>query len=153
NSENATGSVELDRRFADHGRVFVLGSLFGESRNNGTPAQINSTTVRELDAGGTWNLQQAGAINLHVYASRQNYDQTFSSIAADRNSEALTRAQRVPAQRLGFSAQWGKSIGDRQNLVAGLEEWDTHGQTEETGFSNGKTSSTLVAGAREVNWG
>ena len=59
---------------------------------------------------------------LHAYASRQSLNQSFSSIAADRNSESLTRTQKVPAQQVGFSVQWQHALGTRQQLVAGLEE-------------------------------
>ena len=83
----------------------------------------------------------------------QNLDQSFSSIAADRNSESLTRTQRVPAQQLGFSAQWQRSVGTRQHLVAGLEESDIHGQTNEQGYFGGHKTSTSQGGGREVNWG
>ena len=106
NSQDATGDVTLRRQFGDRGVVFARGSLFGESRENGTPLQTNSTTIRELDLGGNWDGHELGAFQLRAYASLQNLDQSFSSIAADRNSESLTRTQRVPAQQLGFSAQW-----------------------------------------------
>jgi outer membrane receptor protein involved in Fe transport len=153
NSENATGDVTLERRFEDHGRVFARGSVFGESRNNGTPLQTNSTTIRELDLGGSWVSRELGSFDLHAYAGRQNLNQSFSAIFNNRDSEALTRVQRVPAQQVGFSAQWKKAFGTRQNFVAGLEESKIHGQTEELAFSSGKLNSGLTAGGREVNWG
>ena len=80
--------------------------MFGESRHNGTPLQTNSTTIRELDLGGNWDAHQVGAFQLHAYVSRQSLHQSFSSIAADRDSESLTRTQVVPAQQVGFSVQW-----------------------------------------------
>jgi len=152
-SEHVSGDVTVARTFADHSSVFARGSLFGESRKNGTPLQTNSTTVRELDVGGDWNAQPLGSFTLRAYASRQGLDQSFSSIAGDRNSEALTRTQDVPAQRVGFSAQWSKSLGTRQNLVAGLEERNVHGQTDELGYSGGSITSRANSGGREVNWG
>ena len=112
NSQDATGDVTVRRKFGDRGSVFVRGSLFGESRHNGTPLQTNSTTIRELDFGGNWDGHELGAFQLRAYASRQNLDQSFSSIAADRNSESLTRTQRVPAQQVGFSVQWQHTYGD-----------------------------------------
>lgn len=152
-SEHASGDATVERLFGDHGRIFARGSLFGESRENGTPLQTNSTTVREIDLGGDWSAGEVGDFTLRAYASRQGLDQSFSSIAADRNSEALTRTQDVPAQRVGFSAQWSKSVGTRQNLVAGFEERDVHGQTDELGYSNGNVTSSANSGGREVNWG
>jgi outer membrane receptor protein involved in Fe transport len=152
-SEHASGDATVQRSFADHGDIFARGSLFGESRKNGTPLQTNSTTVRELDLGADWSDQQFGFFKLRAYASRQGLDQSFSSIAADRNSESLTRTQDVPAQNVGFSVQWMKSLGTRQNLVAGFDQRDVHGQTDELGYSNGAVTSAANSGGREVNWG
>jgi outer membrane receptor protein involved in Fe transport len=153
NSQDASGDLTVRRKFGDTGSVFVRGSLFGESRHNGTPLQINSTTIRELDLGGNWDGHELGAFALHAYASRQSLDQSFSSIAADRNSENLTRTQSVPAQQVGFSAQWQHAVGTRQHLVAGVEESNVHGQTDEQGFFGGNPTSTSAGGGREVNWG
>ncbi len=153
NSQDASGDLTLQRKFSDRGVIFVRGSLFAESRHNGTPLQVNSTTVRELDLGGNWDGHQLGAFQLHAYASRQGLNQSFSSIAADRNSENLTRVQDVPAQQVGFSAQWQRSVGMRQVLVAGVEESDIHGQTNEQGYFGGAPTTTSQGGGREVNWG
>jgi outer membrane receptor protein involved in Fe transport len=153
NSQDATGDATVERKLGDRGGIFVRGSVFGESRHNGTPLQTNSTTVRELALGGDWDTHELGAFQLRAYASRQNLNQSFSSIAADRNSESLTRTQRVPAQQVGFSVQWLHTLGTRQHLVAGLEESNTHGQTNEQGYFGGNPTNTSHGGGREVNWG
>ncbi len=153
NSQDASGDLTVQRKFGDNGSIFARGSLFGESRHNGTPLQVNSTTIRELDLGSNWDLHEVGIFALRAYASRQSLDQSFSSIASNRNSESLTRTQSVPAQQVGFSAQWQHSLGTRQHLVAGVEEVDVHGQTDEQGFFGGHPTSTSAGGGREVNWG
>jgi outer membrane receptor protein involved in Fe transport len=153
NSQDATGDLAVERKFGDRSRVFVRGSVFGESRHNGTPLQTNGTTIRELDLGGNWDARELGAFELRAYASRQNLDQSFSAIAAGRNSESLTRTQRVPAQQVGFAVQWKRALGDRQQLVAGLEEANVHGQTNELGFFGGHPTGASQAGGREVTWG
>ena len=148
NSQHGTGDLTLARNFT-HGSAFARGSLLGESRHNGTPLQTNSTTIREVDLGTDWTSETLGSVAVRAYATDENFYQTFSSIAQDRNSETLVRIQRVPAQRVGFSAQWTKPIGSRQNLLAGLEQWDVHGKTNELVATSGSTSH---AGGREVNW-
>ena len=50
-------------------------------------------------------------LRLRAFALTEIYNQDFSSIAADRNSEALTRSQRVPAQQVGFITQWSRAAG------------------------------------------
>jgi outer membrane receptor protein involved in Fe transport len=152
-SQDITGGVTLQRRFSDVGSVFVRGSVFGEERNNGTPLQTNSTTIRALDLGGNWS-SSVGSFALRAYVDRQHYAQVFSSIAADRSGENPTRDQQVPAQRTGFSVQWRDTVGTRQHLAAGLEEWNTHGEDDELGiFVNGAPTAELRAGGREANWG
>jgi len=153
NSKNATGDVTVRRGFGDRGAIFVRGSVFGESRNNGTLLQTNSTTIRELDLGGNWDGRAWGSFDLHAYAGRQNLDQSFSSISANRSTESLTRTQRVPAQQVGFSAQWRRNLGASQQLVAGVEESNIHGQTNEQGFFGGHPTSKSEGGGREVTWG
>jgi len=152
-SEHGSGELQVSRTFSDQANLFVRGSLFGEARDNGTPLQTNNTTVRELALGGKWVADEIGAFDLRGYASRQNYDQTFSSVASDRNSETITRSQRVPAQRVGVALQWTKSFGAHQNFVAGVEEWNVHGQTNELGYFQGSLSSSSSTGGRENNWG
>jgi len=147
-SQHASGAVSAGRTFSA-GDVFARFSLLGESRHNGTPLQKNSTTLRELDLGGNWNSAEFGSVGLRAYATDENYYQTFSSIAQDRSSDSLVRIQRVPAQRVGFSAQWTKPVGTRQNLLAGIEEWNVHGQTNEFITAS---STTSRASGREVNW-
>jgi outer membrane receptor protein involved in Fe transport len=152
-SKDASGDLTVQRKLGDRGAIFVRGSLFGESRENGTPLQINSTTIRELDLGGNWDAHAVGAFQVRAYASRQSLNQSFTSIAADRNSESLTRIQDVPAQQVGFSVQWQHTLGSRQQLVAGLDQSDTHGQTNERGFFAGNPTNTSEGGGREVSWG
>ena len=153
NSKHATGEAAVERKFGQNGRVFARGSLLGEERQNGTPLTPNRTTIRELDLGADWNSQTLGSFTLRSYMSRQALNQNFSAVAPDRGSETLTREQRVPAQQVGFSAQWARSLGARQNLVAGAEEWNVHGESDEIGFTRGRPSSRLDAGGRENNWG
>src|SRR5581483_2104297 len=117
NSRHASGDVAASRQFSQ-GDVSGRFSLLGESRQNGTPFQVNRTTVRELDLGSNWQAGVFGDLALRAYAADENYYQTFSSVSVDRTSETLVRLQRVPAQRVGFSAQWTKSLGTRQSLLA-----------------------------------
>ncbi|HEX2834034.1 MAG TPA: TonB-dependent receptor [Thermoanaerobaculia bacterium] len=95
---------------------FLRASYYDESRNNGTPLQINDTTTRQLAAGVT-----RGALALRAFASDQDYFQTFSAIAADRNSERLTNEQEIAARGAGGSAQYTHPLGARHVVVAGLD--------------------------------
>src|SRR5262249_40423249 len=50
----------------------------------------------------------------------QTYFQTFTTIAADRNSERLTNDQHIPSDFGGASAQWARGVG-RHSLLGGGE--------------------------------
>lgn len=152
-SERSTVELTLDRSFADRGRVFVRGSIFGESRENGTPLQTNRTHIRQLAVGGDWASALAGAFSARVYAGAQVYDQDFSAIAADRNSETLTRSQRVPAQQTGFMVQWSRPAGSIQTLTAGVDWREVRGASDELVFIAGNLTSSIGVGGRERTLG
>jgi outer membrane receptor protein involved in Fe transport len=108
------------------GGAFLRGSYYDESRHNGTPLQVNETKIRQL-AGGF----DRGALTLRAYASDQDYDQTFSAVAEDRNSERLTVVQRVPSRGAGASAQWTRAIASRHLVVAGTDWRYARGRSDE----------------------
>ena len=153
NSRYGSGTVRLERIFSDRGRMFLSGSLYGEDRNNGTPLQVNDTTVRQLAFGTDWNSPEAGLFTLRLYGGTQNYHQTFSSIAADRNSESLTNIQYVPVQQIGFMAQWSKQLAARFTLLAGLDGLYVGGFSNETSFSQGAPTAHLSNGGTQESLG
>ena len=102
-------NLRLEKAFSETGRVFGSASFFGESRENGTPLQTNRTHVRQFVLGGDWQDATIGALSAHIYGGTQLLDQNFSAISASRNSETLTRVQRVPAQVVGFTSQWSRT--------------------------------------------
>ena len=152
-SERSTIDLTLDRSFEDRGRVFVRGSIFGESRENGTPLQTNRTHIRQLAVGGDWQSALAGAFSARVYGGTQTYDQDFSAIAANRNSETLTRSQRVPAQQTGFTLQWSRAAGAFQTLTAGVDWREVRGASDELVFIAGNLTSGIGVGGRERTLG
>jgi outer membrane receptor protein involved in Fe transport len=141
--------VTLERLIADRGRVFVRASDFQEDRRNGTPVQTNNTHIREVAAGADYRTIDAGQFVLRAYGSTQLFDQDFSAVAADRNSESLTDSQRVPAQRIGFSAQWSLLLGTHQTVVAGVDGREVHGASDELKFFSGAVTSAVDSGGRE----
>jgi len=95
---------------------FLRAAHYSESRNNGTPLQINDTSIRQLGLGfdrGPWSMRLDGNSN--------NYHQTFSAIATNRASERLTVDQRVPSHSAGGLLQWTQAMSESQVLIAGAE--------------------------------
>jgi outer membrane receptor protein involved in Fe transport len=148
-SERTTYDLTLERLFDDGGRVFLRGSLFGEERENGTPLQQNRTHIRQFAIGADRQSDRIGTLSGRAYISTQVFDQDFTAVAANRNSETLTRSQRVPAQQTGFTSQWSRGAGARQTLVAGLDAREVRGASDELVFVAGNLTSAIGAGGRE----
>src|SRR5215472_11298646 len=153
NSQYGSGTARLERIFSDRGRMFLNGSLYGADRHYGTPLQVNNTTVRQLAFGTDWNSPEAGLFTLRLYGGTQNYHQTFSSIAADRNSESLTNIQYVPVQQMGFMGQWSRQLAARFTLLAGLDGLYVQGSSLETTYSQGKATAQLNNGGTQRSLG
>ena len=137
NARHAAVDATLERAFGESARAFLRGSHYAESRENGTPLQINDTNFRQLALG-----IDAGALLFRAYGSEQRYHQTFSAVAADRNSERLTADQRVPSRARGASLQFARALGGRNALVAGVEERNVSATDVE--------GTTRVAGAQRT---
>jgi len=152
-SQYGSGNLKLERLFSDRGRMFLEGSLYGEDRDNGTPLQVNNTTIRQLAFGADYNSQAAGLFTVRLYGGTQNYYQTFSSVAANRNSESLTDVQRVPVQQMGLIAQWSKQVASHLTLLTGLDGMDVTGFSDEVTYSSGKRTANLSNGGTQQSLG
>ncbi|MFY9556777.1 MAG: TonB-dependent receptor [Blastocatellia bacterium] len=151
-SFHTTLDLALERLISDKGRVFIRGAIFDEDRENGTPLQTNNTHIKQLSIGADL-ASRAGSLSARAFAVGEIFNQDFTSIAADRNSETLTRSQRVPAQQVGFVTQWSRLAGSRQTLVAGVDGREVRGASDELVFTAGRVTSTIGAGGRERIFG
>jgi outer membrane receptor protein involved in Fe transport len=152
-AEHKTVELTLERLISDRGRVFVRGSIFDEARENGTPLQTNNAYIRQVAIGSDLQSVRAGYFSARAFALKEIYNQDFTAIAADRNSETFTRSQRVPAQQVGFVSQWSRAAGSRQTLVAGVDAREVRGASDELVFVAGRVTSTIGAGGRERTLG
>ena len=152
-SEHRTGTLRLERLFGDRGRVFLAGAIYGESRQNGTPLQTNEVSIRQLAFGADYDSHAAGLFTVRLYGGTENYYQTFSSVAADRNSESLTDIQNVPVSNMGLIGQWSKQIVRHATLLAGVDGSDVEGTSLETTYSRGKPTADLSNGGRQQSLG
>lgn len=152
-SRHANVIVKLSRSFGDAGQVFVRGNRFAERRDNGTSLTDNRTNFRQLAAGADLASIRNGALNLRAFGEWQVYDQTFSAVAANRNSESLTRLQRVPSRAVGASGLWSKKFATH-NVIASAEMLQTRGFSDEEGFANGIATNLTRAGgeARDLSF-
>lgn len=117
-------------------RISLKLDILAEERANGTPLQTNSTSLGTLGANyardfGGWNLAAVG------YHQRQQYHQSFSALAADRNSERLTSFQSVPSEASGFGV-FVKARPGRWNWTTGTDLQYVEGTSFETVLPAGR---------------
>jgi len=153
NSEDASVQLTAGHQLGERGRVFARGDFYTEFRNNGTPVQTNGTRMGGGAIGLDQPLGRSDSLMLRVYGQVQSYNQSFSSVAADRNSESLTDLQHVPEQVGGGAAQWTHLLGTHQTLIGGADLMEVMGASDETFFSSGTNTRDNAAGGRQRIFG
>lgn len=154
NSEHATLDTVVGYRLAEHKRLSLRSSFFEESRHNGTPMQTNSTGTGFWVAGLNAGVGARDFISARIYGEAQGYDQTFSSIASDRNSERLNNIQHVPSQQVGGALVWNQGWKSH-TFIAGLDVQQVMGASDELLFSSatGRHFADNIAGGRQLATG
>jgi len=148
NSKDASVELNVGHQLGD-GRIFARGSFYTEFRHNGTVIQTNDTRTGEGALGLDQQFGTNDSFMLRAYGQVQGYDQRFSSVAADRNSESLTDLQYVPEQVVGGAGQWTHLLGPRQALVGGADIMEVMGASDEQFFSSGLHTRNNAAGGRQ----
>jgi outer membrane receptor protein involved in Fe transport len=147
------GRVVLSTPRAVRGvRGFLLGNVLNEARGNGAPLQTNGTRlwryVGGVDTDGGWGH---GVVRL--YGSREAYRQSFSAIAADRDSETLTKLQRVPVDEMGLVVQGSKELPRAVTAALGADVRDVRATDDESAVASGAVTATTSASARQRETG
>ncbi len=152
-ADSAHQSVQSSvRRQLGFGSAFVGGSFYGESRDNGTLVQTNDTHLWEISGGADLSTR-TGNLQLRGYGDGESFNQTFSSIAANRNSESLVDVQHVPAQRLGGSLLWSRDLGSHNALTAGGDSNLVRGFSNELTVAAARPTSHLSSGGHQLTSG
>lgn len=148
-SQHLTGDFTIRRSNSPNADIFARVSLFGESRKNGTHLQNNDTEIGELALGGDWQTTGGAKMSLRLFAGKQVFNQTFSAVAADRNSEELTRRDRIPSWQIGVNGQWTLPAGTRRMFVLGIETRLINGRSDQTGFSAASPVTAVDVGGNQ----
>jgi outer membrane receptor protein involved in Fe transport len=148
-----SGRLELRTPAELHGvSAFLRGNVMNEARINGTPMQTNAARLWRY-VGGADSDSTLGHGVLRLYGSREGYRQGFSSVAADRNSEKLTKLQRVPTDEFGFALQGSRALPRAVTAALGLDLRDIRGTDDETGVVNSLPTTTTSTSARQRETG
>jgi|HubBroStandDraft_1064217.scaffolds.fasta_scaffold11719_2 outer membrane receptor protein involved in Fe transport len=150
-SQHGTADLTVGRKIGANSTFFARGSYFDDSRNNGTIDQTNGIRLAEGALGANLDLGSAGTLQLRLYGEFETYHQSFYSVPLNQNSEALTDLQTVPAQSVGASALWSRGLGHRQTLVAGFDDHEEIGHSNEEIFSatTGANTKDTATGGRQ----
>jgi outer membrane receptor protein involved in Fe transport len=131
---------------SDSDHIFLRGSMYNESRHNGTPLTTNGTRLWRYATGTDWNN-----VVLRLYGDNERYRQTFSSIATGRVSEKLTRYAEDPATELGAVVHWHHPLADNFIVLAGADTHDVRAADNETLYTG--TNPLLNTTARQRQTG
>jgi outer membrane receptor protein involved in Fe transport len=153
NVDAQSGRLELRTPPAIAGwSAFLRGNVLNESRQNGTPLQTNATRLWRYVGGGDADIDKTHAV-LRMFGSREGYRQSFSSVAADRNSENVVRLQRVPTDEFGFALQATHAFGRSLTAALGADMRDVRGTDSESPVASGVATSTTSISARQREFG
>ena len=148
-----SGRIELRTPArADGDTAFLLGNVLNEERGNGTPDQTNGTRLWRYAGGGDANFGLSHAA-LRVFGDRETYRQSFSAIAADRDSETLTRLQAVPTDEFGFALNGSRTFAHTLSAAVGLDLRDIRATDAESPVSGGAVTSTIDTSAHQRDLG
>lgn len=148
-----SGRVELRTATrADGDAAFLRGNVLNEARGNGTPDQTNGTRLWRYLGGGDAS-SGLGAAALRVFGTRESYRQSFSSIAANRDSETLTRLQQVRTDEFGFSLTGSRAFEHALVAGAGLDLRDIRATDAESPVSGRVITSTTDISAHQRDLG
>ncbi len=153
NVHSQNGLLELDRSIRSSGRAFLRGNGFNETRSNGTPLQGNATRLWRYSTGADLPFASGDLLALRLFGSEEHYRQSFSSIAAGRTSESLTRLERTPAQELGASAHWSRPLAATALALIGADTHDVRANDVEPSFQRGTQNGLLDVSARQRQTG
>jgi outer membrane receptor protein involved in Fe transport len=129
--------------------LFVSGNFFDENRGNGTPLQFNSTETGSFATGVRLRTNEGSEWTIQAFGQVQDFRSTFSTQAADRNSETLALDQTVPATSYGGSLQWNRRFASHLVSSGADVRW-IRGETDEGVFGPGGFLRNRVAGGEQA---
>lgn len=151
-SEHGSGGARIDYDLSPRATVRVQGRGFHESRGNGTPYTANETSSGFVRSGLDARPAGLGRWRSDVFANWQTFQSTFSSQAADRDSEVPALDQYdVPSTSVGASTLWsGSPLAGHTASVGSDLSWIQGRNKEDFRYLDGAFTRARDAGARQL---
>jgi outer membrane cobalamin receptor len=133
NSDVSSFSIGYDFEVEDLWRVEVNANRFEENRENGTPLAVNGTDATDVSASALRVFDGGNSgLKLIAYHQDRDFQNQFTSVADDRNSErpALNQFD-VPASANGASIRYFTRIENTHDFSIGADFRDADGSVAE----------------------
>ncbi|MDZ4801805.1 MAG: TonB-dependent receptor [Bryobacteraceae bacterium] len=128
------GNTRLDF-LGQSDRLFIRLDILAEERDNGTVLTHNSTSLGTIAANYAHNWKN-DTVGILAYHTREEYRASFSSVAANRQTESLTSIQQVPSEAVGAAGLWSHR-GSQWNLLGGADTQRVEGISTDRLFPTG----------------
>ena len=148
-SQHSTFNGRLELVLSPDLSFYLRGNHYDEDRGNGTPLQNNDTEAGSFATGGRLRTGDGSDWSFSLYGDFQKFTSTFSTQAANRNSETLALDQRVPSSSVGGVLQWSRRFGSHLVLAGGDFRW-IEGETHEKVFNAGAFLRRRDAGGQQA---
>jgi outer membrane receptor protein involved in Fe transport len=143
-SQHETLNGRLDAQVSKNTLVFLGGRYFNEVRDNGTRLQTNGTREGLLQAGLRSRTKDGSDWQGNFYSFDQVFRSSFSSIAANRQSEMLTLLQNEPSYGYGGNGQWSRPLPGSQVLMVGADGRWIYARDHENAFAGATTRDRRI---------
>ena len=148
-SQHSTFNGRLELVLSPDLSFYLRGNHYDEDRGNGTPLQNNDTEAGSFATGGRLRTGDGSDWSFSLYGDFQKFTSTFSTQAANRNSETLALDQRVPSSSVGGALQWSRRFGSHLLLAGGDFRW-IEGETHEKVYNAGTFLRRRDAGGQQA---
>jgi outer membrane receptor protein involved in Fe transport len=135
-SQHETLNGRVDDRVSQKTKIFLSGRYFNERRGNGTPLTGNATREGMVQAGLRSHSDNGNDWQANFFGFEQRFQSSFSSVATNRQTEALSLLQNEPAYGYGGNAQWSRLLPGSQLLAVGGDGRWTYARDQESVFSS-----------------
>jgi iron complex outermembrane receptor protein len=148
----ARGNVNARAEYAlgGGGSLFASAGYFGDDRSLGTPlTEPNQRHIWSGTVGASLASVLGGALELRGFGQDQHYESRASRVSADRASEALLVAQRIPSHDLGGSVRWSRPAGIFETVAVGGDFRHMVGRLDEDVYGGGVVTGTRTSGGTQ----